>query len=674
MKKFIYALVAILAVAAVVFFLQNNKSISEKLGLSSPFSGSSVGREADNENSNSSDLSSGKLGSGKLGENGSSSSQSTTPLTPSGSLIGRISGASIFTFTLFPRNIDRSLEGFFSFYSKLRGTALWKKADVEANFWKGFYGRWEEKQKTNPLAVSPDQMLSFYKEIAGYWQDLEEIAVSAAPQEKLTKLDGKEAALPQVMLGLRFSTPEQAKARLLSILEMAKGRGVNIDQLPGVSVTRTEHDEEFKFEVKNSQSAVDLAILRRGGDIFALFAASDAKSLFAQLPGESIEAKYAAARHAWANNPQPTGHLFLDVPEFIKVLEVVMSMSKQSTPEKAKEFNESLTQTLAFYRQFKSMAISFGKDSGRTTVSCLEAAPGTRLAGIYRQTFTSSDSAKDQADGALQFTKMLDENAIFGVGMRMRTLHQQLSVSAESMRSTFSSTAVTNESLKEFDSWFNQAEAIDTRFKFREVGFVVSPPILPPIVGAGVYFGGSSNLKGEALLAEFARTLNEIASGVAKLSTKYADPNRVVAPVEIASIVKRSDGSSYLNIKLGSLKVVGLLSSDDSVIVSIDHSIANELSRRLREGKSYLDELPEAGLFKDLLATDYVSYFNSKQLIDVARRFLPFFTARAGASLTAQEIDEVFDLLNFVQVSGQKSVRYEDIVCTESNAIFSNGK
>ncbi len=558
-----------------------------------------------------------------------------------------------------PRNVDAAIKRWQGTRDRLTTTAVWKKFDLGGQLQQKFQEGFNQGAANSPDGTTPEKIRAELTALLDRWQGLDEAVLAVSAKTKNYKLnDGKEMPLPGLLVQFTF-VKEQLATDSYAVLTESLLKGQDRAETPDATIVK--------------KSGTELELLLRGGaapekNLPATIRLEGpvVRALFNAAPGD-FQASAGAPRFAdspeWKNAAaiSPEGAAMFSFFNLTGAISAIDRILDVLPPESLgpKESIKELKANLALYRDFDSLWFGVNMTDGLKVTSCVMPRPGTSFEGMYSKLFAARSSG---AALISQTPLLIDEQTIFALGISTDTIAGSLGSIKEQVKAAFTSTATDDEESKNINSLVDAAERAMNELKLKEIGLFVSPPLMPPIVGAGILLGGSE-LKGEALLKQIAASVNELAKTAHKALGNEPAP-------DMAEVAPGGDGAPELHLNVGGLMLVGSVVKENSVLISIDSAIVSTMAKRLDASSGYLAKVSSpAGLGKLVSESDYFLYLNTATVIDLGRNFLPLLLAQQPQEpkVDVNDANEVLDLLKFSYLSFQRSYQSENkAVCSDS--------
>jgi len=562
-----------------------------------------------------------------------------------------------------PRSFDPLVESWKKFAARISSLDAWKKLNpgelAGHELQQALSAEWAKQsgQGAFPAEAVEAQFQSFAQE----WRAIDEILVAASGDAVSFKTKGGQLTIPKVLLRVKYAPSEEERAK--NTFEKARAEMLreaqSADPKSGFSAKETEGvPDSIDFTLTSSEASAPLngKLVRNGTTIETLAGADTAAVFFSPDTQHRL-----SATPRWKNvlsvlSNAPAISVFLST-EFLSRFfeEAVRAASEQGTSEKQLKQMDAI---LKLYKEMDSAAFAVDFNEGVGLKSCIQLIPNSTMSQLYGSLAVPPEIIEPRTR---EFAAMLDNQTILA-------LHFALSPFATYYDSAFEAFKDAGESPedKEVLRFVTIVQEAMSRLKFKTAGFLVGPPVMPPIIGAGVYFGGSE-LAGEQLLTAFTAAGNEIYHAASKAAgnEKGAD---------IFELKKDEEGKPYIKANAGGLMLAGGLVGENTVLFSIDRELVNTFAKRAEKQQGYLDTLElSPALRQQFLRSDYFFYLHTDMLIDLASTFLPFIANQQSDQfrLEPHEIEQALKLLKVSFLSFQHTARDPGgSICSESKSLF----
>jgi hypothetical protein len=570
-----------------------------------------------------------------------------------------------FFLQLLPRGIDVLFGKYARAKQAVVNTLLWQKLGLQQELTEKFKEGFQQQLKENPAAEHPftyEDFQNVSEQAAAYWNSLSELTLVGGTQSFEVPTEKGTIRLPALLLHAEFSDAAQAQSALKNlgdkILDTRTSR-----ETPVMKAELSSAGDRIDFIFRNQTGTFQLpaAVFLRQADLFFVLGEKDDAVFYSAEPDKQLAstAKWQTVRDVRPANPAMLA--FVDPPAISAIFEGLLANLPVTDKNQAAAREEG-HETLSMFRQMSSFAGTADAAEPETFRICAAPLSGSGVEALYQQAIALRKGVSNSSSG---FARLLDDQTIFALRFSLLTLPTSLHSTAEQLQAAMKSSSA--ESKEQFDRLVEKAGEVVKRLSFSEAGIFVAPPLMPPIIGAGIYFGGST-LSGTDLLQQFSDSLNELATLIDSFSS--AAPGRK-APV-LSKIVKRTDGSTELELSVAGLKLVGGLTDEHSLAISIDSSIVGDLAKKAKTGISYFSKFSgPSELTEDLDHSDYFFYLNTGEIVDLARTFTPLLLAQqpSGQKVERGDIEEVLNLLR-ISYLGYQTEYFPGgaTVCTESKS------
>ncbi|MFN8389531.1 MAG: hypothetical protein U0136_04505 [Bdellovibrionota bacterium] len=606
-------------------------------------------------------------GSGQAGQPAMTPQPAVSPTPPptgeKDTLLRQLAPDVLAVVRIFPRGVGIGADAIWSLRDTLLGTKVAKRFKLEEELTEKFKEGFNQKVGETPDAseLTYETFIDSIQKSNEYWHSLREVTLVISGKTQPLKNKDRTVPVPPVLLRASFLSVDQAKASFDLLTKKLLGDPASA--VPkGIKVKQTSPDKldiDFSDE---SQGALLHSTLSWSGPELTFVTGEQWENAFLTTSPETALVTTVGWQTVQQLNTDTVAGTFYFRPDDLSGY--IERLVKDLPPKAQQEMHgtSELEQTLSLYRDMTAVGASLDFSNGATMHSCALARPGSGFAAAYDKLLQNLANG-NQAE---HFSTLLDAQTIAAMRIDTTSLAMGLNAVLEKLKNI----GLAGKPLPDgadIARIGTTMEETANRLQFQEVGIFVAPPIMPPIIGAGLYLGGSK-LSGEELISAVVDAINNLAA----LGSSGTTPSPS-AP-KLARKSKSADGKPELELVLGGLKLVGALVDEHSVAISIDSSIISDLATRGRAGKSLFARFSSRpSLVEDLAKSSYYFYLNTDQLIGLVRTFSPALLAaqKPGQRIESDELEELLNLGRIAYLSYQRNYAGAvGSVCTESRSFL----
>lgn len=563
-------------------------------------------------------------------------------------------------FQITPANFEPLFANIRSYVDKLRATSAWKKLDGDKQLSEQFRTGLEAGLSNQTAgAVNAASVLEAGDYWLNLWGSVKHAHVAASSHTFVVKDQGRDLPLPTFFAEVVFQNDKQASDLFGEISKaVLKGKD-RLEEGNTIVEKRAGGAQALDITIKDKQnSTAPAALWVEGPRLRGTFGARDAGKFFSSDPSKQLfsSAGWKSVMSADASSSAMTA--YAAPAALMRYADTLFA----SAPPSAEQTVKAMNATFAPYRDIENASFTSHFDNHTRSSVCVTPVAGSPLAEFYGR--IDAIKAKDRAP-LRSFEKLIEPDTL--LALRFSTIGMEAGLDKVMEQIThYAAMASQGKDAQDVQLVMVKLKEFVDRFGFREVGIFAGPPIMPPIIGAGLYLG-SSSLSGEKLVQELAKSINELAAVI----TSAADGT----PAKLSAMVKKdSEGRPAISLNIGGMMLTGGLAGDNSIIFSIDESLVHTFAGRVSGGASYLGRFSSPPEIQEYLgSSDYYVFLNTKTLIDLSKSFIPMLLVQQTQEpkLEQQDVEQVLELLKLNYLSLQLSKHAPGgAMCSESHGFL----